>query len=90
MRWLDWIRRRTKEPDLPEPEFVVCETVAAISTHIREVGDRDLRLGGHTFPRPHTLCLMDAAWDTLLPIDSARCVKCVEKYREMKRNARVG
>ena len=32
-------------------------------------------LSGH-WPRPSTLCGKDAAWDTRLPVETARCRDC--------------
>lgn len=57
--------------------LVVCETVAAITTHLREVSDEyPIKLGGHS-NKPKALCGREINWDTRLPISSARCTKCL-------------
>ena len=65
------------------PNLVICETAAAISTHYRIVtAEHPIRLSGH-YPRPRTLCGMEAAWDTERPATrldgsfAARCRECV-------------
>lgn len=60
-------------------DMVVCETVAAITPHLRRVGRGlpPIRLGGHPDPRPFALCGTPIAWDTELPIDAARCSRCL-------------
>lgn len=62
--------------------LVVCESVAAITTHLREVTDATpIRLSGHAPPRPPSLCGIDIAWDTKLPLGAARCAACITKAR---------
>lgn len=59
--------------------LIVCSTVAAITTHLREVtNEHPLSLSGH-HPQPLSLCGMNIAWDTKLPISSARCNICRSK-----------
>ena len=61
-------------------DFVVCESTAAVATHLREVTDlTPIKLGGHSSPRPLTLCSTEAAWDTRSPISAVRCPRCREK-----------
>lgn len=64
---------------MSDRKFVVCESVAAIVTHLREVTkEHPISLSGHSFPRPRSLCDREMAWDTRLPISSARCRDCRE------------
>lgn len=66
--------------------FVVCETVAAITTHLRRVTDEwPLNYSGHVRyldgqpRRPRALCNAEISWDTKLPISSTRCRTCRSK-----------
>jgi len=61
-------------------EYVICETKAAIVTHLREVtGDTPIRDSGHSMPRPKTVCDMEAAWDLpKMPLSGCSCQKCLE------------
>lgn len=57
--------------------IVVCESTAAIVTHLRKVTDQTpINLGGHPAPFPLTLCGTQARWDTKLPLASVTCSKC--------------
>lgn len=56
--------------------FVCCETVAAITMHIRIVGDTPISYSGFAV-RPKTLCEKAVGWDTLTPIVAARCLECM-------------
>lgn len=63
--------------------LVICETVAAITTHLRIVTTaHPICLGGHASPKPRTLCDLDVGWDTQLPVRhedgvlTARCGHC--------------
>jgi predicted Zn finger-like uncharacterized protein len=69
------------------PTYVVCETVAAITPHIRIVtAEHPIRLGGHS-NRPLALCGTVIAWDTQLPLNSGsvRCSKCLKRVQEPSR-----
>lgn len=57
--------------------FVVCESTAAITTHLRELALAPENLGGHPEPRPQALCGAEVAWDTRLPLSAARCRACL-------------
>jgi len=58
--------------------LIVCETVAAITTHLRELADdEEPNYHGHRTPAPKTLCGVGMGWDTRLPIESARCLGCL-------------
>ena len=60
--------------------LIVCETVAAITTHLRELEDaEEPNYHGHRTPAPKTLCGSDVGWDTRLPMGSARCRVCLER-----------
>lgn len=59
--------------------FVVCETSAAITPHIRstaEVPATERTLSGFA-ARPKALCGAEVAWDTRLPLSAARCCYCI-------------
>lgn len=60
--------------------FVVCESVAAITPHLRLLAaDQPLiKLGWHS-TRPLALCGTVIAWDTKLPLTAARCATCRER-----------
>jgi hypothetical protein len=73
---------RKQEPK--RGDVVICETVAAITTHYRVLSERHpRRLSGHATPRPLALCGTAAAWDTELPTHrqdgslAARCSECL-------------
>ena len=63
---------------MTEADFVVCETIAAVTTHLRVVSSETapVQYGGHRMPRPLALCDAEIAWDTKLPLTAARCMKC--------------
>jgi hypothetical protein len=56
-------------------ELVTCETVAAVALHARRITDRDVKLGGHAWPKPVALCGRVMDWDTMRPA-TALCVTC--------------
>lgn len=59
-------------------DLVVCESTAAIVAHLRRVTEATpIKLSGHAFPRPLSLCGNEIAWDTRLPIDAASCRACL-------------
>lgn len=62
---------------MSEPRLAVCETTAAITTHLRVVTDRHpIRLSGHS-DRPLSLCGMTIAWDTRRPVSVVGCRECL-------------
>jgi hypothetical protein len=75
-----------KDQKNPEPEFVVCESVAAITTHFRQLGDDvpPINLSGFA-KRPKALCGTEIGWDTQLPASSVRCAWCLEHRRAIER-----
>lgn len=59
------------------PSLTTCETTAAITVHLRDMGeDEPLHLSGFV-TRPVALCGALIAWDTLIPVDGARCSECI-------------
>lgn len=63
--------------------LVVCESVVAITTHLRdtvEVPSTAATLSGFT-KRPTALCGTEIAWDTRLPVTAARCRDCRKKAK---------
>ena len=65
----------------PKPRYVVCETEAGITFHLRELApgeepyyDND----GHHYPPPKTLCDFGARWDTRIPLGNVTCRRCKE------------
>jgi hypothetical protein len=59
-------------------DFIVCETVAAIVTHIRQLTpNHPANYSGHKPPRPLALCGSAIAWDMKLPLDTATCSMCL-------------
>ena len=61
--------------------YVVCESTAAITTHLRELGsnnDNPVKYAGH-WPRPKALCGTEISWDTKLPIETVRCRTCRDR-----------
>ena len=73
----------TKIASDAEDVFIICETVAAITTHLRRVGAIQPSFSGHR-DRPRTLCGMEAAWDTQLPISAMRCRKCKDALASLE------
>jgi hypothetical protein len=60
----------------PAAILIVCETNAAITTHLRVLDERGpLYRGG---VNRDTLCGMRASWDTRIPIAAVRCRDCIE------------
>lgn len=59
-------------------DLIVCETTAAITTHLRVIGDTPPSYTGFA-KRPSTLCGAEVGWDTKAPIESARCRSCRAK-----------
>lgn len=49
-------------------DYVVSETYPGYCYHLRRVGSRPVKYGGHTSPRPRALCGRDVAWDTRSPV----------------------
>ena len=69
--------------------LIVSESVAAITTHLRDATEVGPNFGGHS-PRPYSLCGVQVAWDTHLPIAAARCRACLaEKARAERELARL-
>lgn len=58
---------------MPE-ELICCETIAAITVHIRRVTEAGPKYGGGADSL--TLCGKKAAWDTKFDIEEARCMSC--------------
>jgi hypothetical protein len=71
-----WKKKAVVEPAESLEPYVVCETTAAITTHLRQRSLSPLKYSGGLNIK--TLCGMDAAWDTKQPVDSVRCRKCRE------------
>jgi hypothetical protein len=74
-----------KKPALMS-EYVVCETTAAITTHIRRVdAQHPVKYEGarYGYP-PAALCGAKTAWDTKLPLESARCTSCCDKFAALR------
>jgi hypothetical protein len=76
-------KKATPPPAIIGSPYVVCETYAAITTHLRELKLSPLKYSGGLSIK--TLCGMDAAWDTKLPVETVRCSGCVRAA-----NARQG
>jgi len=69
----------------PKKRYVVCETVAAISLHLRELAPgEEPNFHGHTYPQPKTLCNYSAAWDTRIPLGGETCGLCNERMEALK------
>jgi hypothetical protein len=59
-------------------EFLACETTAADLVHLRRLVTRGVRLSGHTYPQPNSLCGALIAYDVMVPEDEADCPTCRE------------
>jgi hypothetical protein len=66
--------------------FVTCETTAAISLHIREVGETPINYSGFA-QRPTALCGAIVAWDTKISLNYSTCSTCDEKWKARKTHA---
>ncbi len=65
-------------------DVVVCETMAAYTTHARIVDARGIRMSGwHDGPK--TPCGSQVAWDTEIPTTpgSIRCRSCLSELAKM-------
>lgn len=65
-------------PRQSPPKLATCETTAAITLHVRVVGDRPFNPSGHTTPRPRALCGVNIAWDTQIDLGGVRCRSCLQ------------
>jgi hypothetical protein len=63
-------------------KLVVCESIAAITTHLRDAEVVEPNYGGH-HPRPAALCGSAIAWDTKLPLGAARCRPCLDAAKQL-------
>jgi len=66
--------------------YIVCETIAAITSHVRLVDESTPpRLGGHIHDRGPVLalCGRKIAWDTRLPLFAVRCAECVARIERL-------
>jgi hypothetical protein len=60
----------------PASLYVVCETHAAVTTHLRRLEGWPVRYGGH-YNGPTTLCGHRlGGWDTRIPVPHVRCRVC--------------
>lgn len=57
-------------------KLVVCETVAAIVLHLREVGDGEINYNGRD-AYAETLCGADVGWDTKDELAASNCRDCL-------------
>jgi hypothetical protein len=62
--------------------FVTCESVAAVTLHIRETTDTPVNYSGFA-RRPKALCDAVIAWDTQIPVSAARCMPCIAAYQKI-------
>lgn len=68
-----------------DAEFVVCETLTAMVQHLRQVtATSPVNLGGHTSPKPVTLCGMQADWDTRIPVGCETCHTCKQIHSDLR------
>ncbi len=56
--------------------IVVCETVAAIVLHLREVGEGKVNYSGRD-AYALTLCCVPVGWDTKHEVSEATCRTCI-------------
>ena len=73
---------RVKDDEL---RFIVCETVAAITLHLRVMLPGEVPCySGRARGNAKTLCRKPVGWDTKIPIDQARCTSCLEVKKEVE------
>ena len=72
------VRAVERQDDLNPEGLIGCETLAAITTHLRNTADIPPSYGGHFGGMP-TLCGRKASWDIKSPIESTSCRLCREK-----------
>lgn len=60
--------------------LITCESVAAITLHLRDASTIPPNYSGH-HPRPKALCGSEIAWDTKIPASMARCRACLARVR---------
>jgi hypothetical protein len=67
--------------------YIICETIAAITTHVRRVDAlTPVRLGGHIHDRGPVLalCGKKVAWDTRLPLGAIGCALCRARIEQLR------
>jgi hypothetical protein len=57
-------------------DLIVCETVAAITTHLRRLTAVGPKWGGAADTL--ALCGAKVSWDTRIPVEGAECSRCTE------------
>jgi hypothetical protein len=63
--------------------YIVCETVAAITLHLRELGlYEEPCYTGFRRPQPQTLCGMGVGWDTHIQLGQETCSACIEERKK--------
>lgn len=68
-------------------KLIVCETVAAITPHLRVVTvNHPENYHGHATPKPKALCGAFVAWDTKLTLEAARCASCILVASQLEKN----
>lgn len=68
-------------------KLVVCETTAAITTHLRELRDgEEPNYHGHKHPQPQTLCGWRVGWDMKIPVGQEECMKCIAERERRERD----
>lgn len=63
-------------------KIIACETVHAITLHLRDADLVAPNYGGHS-PRPKGFCNREIAWDTKLPPGTASCRACIEIAKQL-------
>ena len=58
-------------------DLIVCETLAAITTHVRLLTTQGPLFEGASDSPPRALCGAKVAWDTLLPLSTVGCRNCI-------------
>jgi len=58
---------------------IICESIAAIVTHVRRIAGTEPSYSGHAI-RPLALCGASIAWDTKLPLSTASCRTCRDLF----------
>ena len=67
---------------LKRGDLIGCESTAAIVPHIREVTPEQPISYTGSDGTTYTLCNMRVGWDIIIPLDHARCKKCLAAMEE--------
>jgi hypothetical protein len=72
-----------------EEKLVTCESVAAITLHVRDTTQVPISYSGFA-KRPQALCGAEVAWDTRIPVSNTRCRECLAVLTKQPHRSPMG